>query len=277
MDEPGAQSGSKRWFAGWGGGSKKLQTETRRCPNGHPMAQDWVECPYCEANARNKVKTTRPSTPPAPPPRSEGPAYERRATEPLGAAPPEQRLASSPPPWQGSGQGGGQRPMTSVWEAPAPGASPAQQGHNVPGGHRIRGVIYSFSWSNVGELFVIRDGRNFIGRSTVAAEGDRDCDVQIPDDKTMSSVHFMILCQADRIQVKDQNSVSGTHVDGELIDTVGIELRDGAIIKAGNTLFAFQKVTRPDAAPSPGRAERREEAPPEQPPRHKGSDETPVP
>lgn len=273
MNEPGAESkGPKRWFSGWGKGSGKLQTETRQCPNGHPMAMDWVDCPYCAANERSGSKT-RTSMPPSPPLNTAETsdaapsAPTRRQTVAFGASAAD---ASAPPAdaavnlsSHAAGKIGGHKP-TSVFDTGPAGANAPQRGHLTPGGRRITGVIYTFSWSNLGQLFEIRDGRNFVGSSTVALEGDRPCDVLVQEDGRMSSAHFMILCQGGRYMVKDHNSTNGTYVDGELIDSLGIELKDGAVIKAGDTLFAFQKVAPPDAD-RPATDDPRDEEPEEMP------------
>ena len=48
------------------GNLRELQTHTRRCPAGHPMALDWAECPYCKAE-RNSSPGTRLRPRPEPP------------------------------------------------------------------------------------------------------------------------------------------------------------------------------------------------------------------
>jgi hypothetical protein len=58
-------------FAGLIGGKgqgtlRELPTHTRRCPAGHPMALDWTDCPYCNAE-RDSSQGTRLSQPPEPP------------------------------------------------------------------------------------------------------------------------------------------------------------------------------------------------------------------
>ena len=90
-----------------------------------------------------------------------------------------------------------------------------------------------------------------MGSGFVSREGDRPADVLVPDDDKLSSAHFLILCQRGKYRISDCDSTNGTYVDGEQIDSLGIDLEDGALIQAGSTLFAFQKVRPPSMAPAP--------------------------
>jgi pSer/pThr/pTyr-binding forkhead associated (FHA) protein len=76
-------------------------------------------------------------------------------------------------------------------------------------------------------------------------------DILITDDNMLSGSHFLILCQGDKDWIRDVDSTNGTYVDGVQIDANGMQLEDGAEIKAGATLFKFQRVRPPGTAASP--------------------------
>lgn len=127
-----------------------------------------------------------------------------------------------------------------------PSAAPSPD-HHVGGGRRIQAVLTTYTWSGAGELFVLRDGRNYVGSGNVSTENNVPCEVLISNDKRLSSAHFLILYQAGRPLISDLLSLNGTVVDGKPIDGSGVELHDNAVIKAGDTVFTFQRIKRPDA------------------------------
>jgi FHA domain len=110
------------------------------------------------------------------------------------------------------------------------------------GGRRITGVLSTFTWSPLGKLFQILDGRNYAGSGVVGAENNRPCDVQILEDETMSGAHFLILCQGGKYIISDTFSTNGTFLNGAQIDTRGTDLPDNSVIRAGATVFVFQKI-----------------------------------
>lgn len=256
---------------------KPLATSAKRCPAGHPMAMDWQKCPYCEA-ARTATERTRTNTLGAMPNAGgwspEGAAATARPgptrindPDPGGAAgsaegggtassatrrstvvdsglaaqfpdpAPEPRPQSAP-------RGAPSRRQTSVMDAQDMAASTAQP--RARGGRGLTGIVFTFSWSKLGQLFEIREGRNYVGSGVVGTEGDRPVDVLLNDDDKLSGAHFLILCQGEKYRVRDCDSTNGTFVNGEQIDSVGIDLRDGSLIQAGATVFVFQ-MTRPPA------------------------------
>jgi hypothetical protein len=160
----------------------------------------------------------------------------------MSAGPAEAVQAGSPrPPGRGH---------TVVDDSPKSGPSPAfvpSPDRHVGGGRRIHAVLTTYSWSNMGELFVIRDGRNYVGSGNVATENNAMCDVLIGNDGRMSSAHFLILYQGGRPLISDLLSLNGTTVDGQPIDGRGLELADNAVIKAGDTAFVFQRIKRADS------------------------------
>ncbi len=278
---------------GWLGGilgkhsAKPLPTSAKRCAQGHPMAMDWQKCPYCEAanSAAERTRFTqhepdatgaaRLST--GPTPARPGPT---RVNEPTSAGPTmggrrqtllDDEEAPRPPPPMASGApraasgGGSGRRHTSVMDADD---LKAPQEQRRPGGGRaLTGILYTFSWSKLGQLFEIRDGRNYVGSGTVAADGDRPVDVLVSEDDKLSGAHFLVLCQGEKYRIRDCDSTNGTFVNGEQIDALGIDLQDGSLVQAGATLFAFQKV-RPPSTASAGLEPEADEAEPEPKPEY---------
>src|SRR5262249_46110925 len=59
---------------------------------------------------------------------------------------------------------------------------------------RIAGTLITYTWRAEGQLFVIREGKNFIGRGDISSEAvPRPCDIQIPQDLRLSGEHALIL------------------------------------------------------------------------------------
>jgi len=182
--------------------AKPLATSAKRCPAGHPMAMDWQSCPYCDAakNAADRTRVTgagtsawSPNAPPRPGPTrindAEAPAPSampgartsgRRETviDNAGAAPPQGPAAMGAPPPMAAG-GPSSRRHTSVMDTD----DIAQAARRQPqgGGRSLTGIVYTFSWSKLGQLFEVRDGRNYVGSGVVGTEGGRPVDVLVTD------------------------------------------------------------------------------------------------
>lgn len=129
---------------------------------------------------------------------------------------------------------------------------------------KITGVLVTFTWEHQGDLFVLYEGRNVIGKGTVESEGGRPCDVLLSVDATMSNEHAVILCRAGRYELFDSRSTNGTYVDDQFVESAGVMLRDGARIKTGETVWLFRMLESGDTPVHQGHAReerRREEAP----------------
>jgi pSer/pThr/pTyr-binding forkhead associated (FHA) protein len=128
-------------------------------------------------------------------------------------------------------------------------AGPAEQGGYVGAGEtrRITGVLLTYTWRPEGEIFPIREGKNFIGSGDVSSEAvHRSCDIQIPQDNTMSSEHALILCRQGNYEILDQISSNGTFLGGQMLKAnQGTDLPNYAEIKTGSTLWTFIKVKPP--------------------------------
>lgn len=188
------------------------------CPAGHKMDPNWEQCPYCEAEKRARQKTS-----------------------------PAQFVASSKRkdtvvPINPKGRDKGREGQTKQM--------PASPGYG-PGGHvgegetrRIVGVLISYTWRPEGDLFPIREGRNYIGRDKISSDPyHRDCDIIIPEDDRMSGTHALILCRHGNYEVIDQEASNGTFLNGEmLMANQSTKLKNYAEIKTGHTLWTFIKI-----------------------------------
>lgn len=231
--------------------SKGLTTVERLCPAGkHALDPGWSKCPYCEAESGAK-SPSRPQTEAAPK------AAGRRSTQidPGGTAgsPDETRVnaAAAVPA----------RKHTMV--NPQSGGSSEVERH-AGGGRRLMGILTTFTWSRLGALYKLYDGRNYAGSGNVSANNNVQCNVYVPEDGTMSGSHFLILFQGSKVIISDTLSTNGTFVNGDQIDTRGIDLPDNAVIKAGATVFVFQRIRSAPgapvaAAPAPAPSEERQE------------------
>ena len=259
--------------------AKPLATSARRCEAGHPMAVDWLKCPYCEAartaGVRTRVnpiedahleppnpnaasprpagRTTRINQPDAPAANFEEDETRGESREPL--SPPgsgarrtridvevdSQETPARPAPSRGA---------TRVLDMPDAAAG-TLAARRPAAGRRLTGILICFTWSTLGRIYEVREGRNFCGSGGIGQEGRRDADILISEDSTMSGEHFLILCQSGTYRISDCNSTNGTRVHGQLIDTVGVELVDGVTIQAGATLLMFKKLAAPVAVGLP--------------------------
>jgi hypothetical protein len=124
------------------------------------------------------------------------------------------------------------------------------RGESEMAGRPLAGVVFTFSWMRTGQLFPLYTGRNYVGTAPMTREGQRT-EILLTEDPALSGTHFLIVYQQDtgQYRIADENSTSGTFVNGKPIDSKGAELPDDAQILAGNTLFIFKKVRPPTAEP----------------------------
>lgn len=213
----------------------------RLCDAGrHTMDPNWETCPYCDAEKKSKEKTQVP----------------RQA--PLSAAADDRKTRIGDIP------SGVPRETKTMPASPSYGSGPPHGGEGDT--RRIMGVLITYTWRPEGQLFPIREGKNFIGAENVSSEvSHRPCEIQIRTDPMLSAEHALILCRHGRYDLVDQTSSNGTFLNGELVPIQGIELRDPyAEIKTGNTVWKFVKIEAPPAAPlSP--VEEKVVSPPQEP------------
>ena len=185
----------------------------RRCPKGHAMDPNWETCSYCEAEQRANQRSVGVQ--------GGSDAADRQRTM-VGSSRP-----ATPEP---------QRMTRAMGEPPRPG------GYVGAGeARRITGVLVTYSWRPDGEIFPIREGKNFIGSGEVSSESaPRPCDVHIPHDNMMSGEHALILCRGGNYEILDQISSNGTFLGGQMLKAnQGTDLPNYAEIKTGTTSWTF--------------------------------------
>jgi hypothetical protein len=192
------------------------------------MDPTWERCPYCEAEAKSKQKSG--------PPQNSNPSSGRQTR--VGRVPSEgsSRRTKEMPSGGGAPQGGGY----------------AGRGES----RRIVGVLITYTWRPEGQLFPIREGKNFIGSGRVSSDtSHHECEIQIPIDDRMSSEHALILCRQDRqgtlrYDLYDQKSSNGTFLNEEMLLSP-VPMEDQALIKTGDTLWQFFKIKPPKKSDIP--------------------------
>ena len=106
-----------------------------------------------------------------------------------------------------------------------------QAAPSVVQGRKVVAILVTYSWSPEGQVFPVREGRNFIGR-------DKDCEICVPEDQTMSGRNSHITYRQNFV-VGDMVSMTGTDLNGTPIEEQFHALGNYATIRAGSTYFTF--------------------------------------
>jgi hypothetical protein len=169
-----------------------------------------------------------PSAPHAAPP-SAPPATPRQAAPAVVAPPPRKKATEYIPgnrdpfaaPAAGPGQPAGAAP--SPHQAQHQGQPQAQAAL----GRRIVGWVITFDEHPDGLSFLLREGRNVVGR-------DAESDIAVGWDHTVSGTHAFLIWRLGRARVADANTQNGTFLNEE--DVLGqIEVHDGDVLRVGRT------------------------------------------
>jgi hypothetical protein len=172
------------------------------CPKGHPMDPSWTSCPRCEAESRAAFRS-------------------KNSEENLHVLGDTAAYRSGP---------------NSGYHFPSQ-AKPAR-----PRPRTTTGVLVTFTWKPQGDLFLLYEGRNVIGKGAVESEDGRPCDLLLTEDASMSNEHAVIICRGGRYELFARQSTNGTYADDQLVGSEGVMLRDGARIKTGETVWQFRKI-----------------------------------
>ncbi len=97
---------------------------------------------------------------------------------------------------------------------------------------KLVGWLVTYSFDKLGVDFKLYEGRNIIGR-------DIDCGI-IVNDGRMSGKHAVLLFRANKYSLTDSQSSHGTFVNDEDIELEPRYLKDGDIIRMGDTVFKFR-------------------------------------
>lgn len=235
------------------------------CPScNRPNAEDVSYCDYCgtplTAPATGKRKTEFEPVPAAGPvrkrvtefePSAEPPANPaaRRIADPFdpfgapaSAPPTTPRQAAPAPPVTPTPPAASPRKKATEYipgnrdpfAAPPAGPSPpaAAAAHNASQnqaaiGRRIVGWVITFDEHPDGLSFLLREGRNVVGRDT-------ESDIAVGWDHTVSGTHAFLIWRLGRARVADANTQNGTFLNEE--DVLGqIEVHDGDVLRVGRT------------------------------------------
>jgi Inner membrane component of T3SS, cytoplasmic domain len=205
----------------------------RMCSAGrHLMDPGWSACPYCsdaDAEIQEALRDNRAY--PHRRPGNQAPTVIENTVQ----AKADNRKGKDEPaestPVHSSNKPSRRRTIYSSDEISYETRSDSASGPSPSGGRRIVGVLITYSWNPDGQLFPIREGRNYIGSG-------QDCDVCVQEDKMISSRHFTIISRGRSFYIDDEKSMNGTYVNGESVEQKR-PLHYYAKIKAGATVWKF--------------------------------------
>jgi hypothetical protein len=100
-------------------------------------------------------------------------------------------------------------------------------------GRKLVGWLVSFTIDPNGVDFKLYEGRNIVG-------SDPACDIVVATDHTVSVKHLTILFRMGVYKFKDEMSTNGTFINDEFMEEGN--LKDGDMVKVGNTVFRFRTV-----------------------------------
>jgi hypothetical protein len=199
------------------------------------MDPGWETCPYCANEAGGQRAAPAGGSSKEPPPLPPPPSNQRRAT----------MLESSPvrPPTVPEAPSASVR--ASVPQPPRPAPAPAR-GKTVfadpspaapaaePGLRRIVALLVTYTWRADGEVFPVREGRNYLGSGP-------ECEICLSSDPQLSSRHATIVYRGKDFWIDDEKSMNGTFVNGEVIEERQ-RLANYSTLKTGATVWHFLTV-----------------------------------
>jgi hypothetical protein len=101
---------------------------------------------------------------------------------------------------------------------------------------KLVGWLVSFTKDPAGNDYRIREGRNVIG-------SDVHCDIQIPNDRSVSGIHAIIMCRDGKVYIRDNDSMNGTFVeDADIFGKGSVQIEDKTRIRLGDSEFTFHKM-----------------------------------
>lgn len=221
-----------------------MSAEWKKCPNGHYY--QGAVCPHCRTNSSNGTSPTQSTYVD---PVSGGGNGTTKTTEgfgngtgttktnmPGGGGPKTTVVDNGDTIVGGPGaKGNGMNPGTRTvfvdeeFEETPSGTIREKVYRNT---RKLVGWLVTYSMDPMGMDFKLYEGRNIIGR-------DMNCNITI-NDSTVSSTHAVILFRSGKYSISDQQSSHGTFVNNEDIELEPRYLKDGDIIRMGNTVFMIR-------------------------------------
>jgi len=100
-------------------------------------------------------------------------------------------------------------------------------------GRKLVGWLVSFTIDPNGVDYRLYEGRNSVG-------SDPGCDIVVRNDASVSGKHLTILNRMGSFKFKDELSTNGTFINDNFEEEGS--LKDGDVIKIGNTVLKFRTV-----------------------------------
>lgn len=213
--------------------------EYKQCPNGHYYQGD--HCPYCKTGAspasntssKTEVFGNYDSQLPTETMSNMGGGGGEKTTIVDGATiVSNQGMPNVPPtayPMGGSRTVFGDEDETETVATPGGGE---KQQRVYREARKLVGWLVSYTLDSMGVDFKLYEGRNIIGR-------DMDCNITV-NDNMVSSKHAVLLFRANKYSITDSQSSHGTFVNDEDIELEPRYIKDGDVIKVGQTVFKFR-------------------------------------
>lgn len=98
---------------------------------------------------------------------------------------------------------------------------------------KLVGWLVSYTLDEMGLDYRLFEGKNVIGSNV-------DCEVSVIQDKSVSGRHATILFRNNKFLLRDEFSTNGTFLNDVIVEENTPEIKDGDILRVGNTIFKFK-------------------------------------
>jgi len=193
----------------------------KKCQNGHFYSEELDACPYCpkpEGNSAGQDKTVISGQ------QTSGDTNFK--TKIFGSGTPSNSNIGS----VGSKKRDLNKTYIDLGESES---ETGEVSESMRASRKLVGWLVSYTIDKMGRDFRLYEGKNKIGAAS-------DCEITIPNDPSVSSVHSTILFRNDKFKIKDEFSTNGTYLNEVDIDDVVKDINDGDTIKIGKTIFKFK-------------------------------------
>lgn len=210
-----------------------MQGEFKQCPNGHYY--QGVSCPYCKTGNQVGNATSL---------KTEvfvgGVDNQPTATDPYAGGNSVGPTKTTLIEGQGTAVSANIKPNVNYSRTVFGDEDETTQGSSVQSvpnrepryGRKLVGWLVTYSLDELGIDYKLYEGRNVIGR-------DVDCNITINDGR-ISGKHAVLLFRANKYSLTDSQSSHGTFVNDEDIELEPRYLKDGDVIRMGDTILKFR-------------------------------------